>query len=96
MNRRLPLGFRNILLTGTEYIIIGVLLGAMGLDIIDSQTRGQLQPFILFGLSCIGFLYGLQFELKQLRTLPRFYLSISAIQACITAAVVSIGIYMIF
>ena len=65
LERRLPLGFRNILLTGSEYIFIGMLIGGMGLNILDIPTMEMLQPFLIFGLSWIGFLYGVQ--LRQSR-----------------------------
>ena len=64
LDRRLPLGFRNILFTGTEYIFIGILMGGMGLNILDGLTLNKLQPFLVFGLSWIGFLYGVQFEFR--------------------------------
>jgi len=84
LNRKLPLGFRNIIFTGTEYIFIGVFLGKMGLNMIDPETLTSLEPFLFFGLSWIGFLFGLQFDFKSLRNLPRLFFSISAIQAFLT------------
>ena len=76
LNRRLPLGIRNILLTGTEYIFLGIILGRTGLNVLDPETLTKLEPFLLFGLCWIGFLFGLQFEAFQLKKLPRFYFSI--------------------
>lgn len=84
LNRKLPLGFRNIIFTGTEYIFMGVLLGKMGLNLIDPKILTSLEPFLFFGLSWIGFLFGLQFDFKSLKNLPRFFFSISAIQALVT------------
>ncbi|MBU2645403.1 cation:proton antiporter [bacterium] len=81
LDRRLPLGFRHILFTGAEYIFIGILLGSMGLNVLDEMTLKDLQPFLIFGLSWIGFLYGVQFEVRFLRKLPRYFFSITAIQA---------------
>jgi hypothetical protein len=96
LNRRIPMGFRNIFLTGTEYILIGVLLGGMGLNILDQEALIKLEPFLLFGLCWVGFLFGLQFEVRQLRNLPRFYFSITAIQAFITFSIVTVFIYLAF
>jgi len=89
MNRRLPLGFRSILLTGTEYIFIGLALGGSGLDLLDGETRHQLWPFLIFGLAWIGFLFGLQFEFRQLKKIPHRFLRLSAFQSAMTFAVVS-------
>ncbi|MGD9201474.1 MAG: cation:proton antiporter [Chitinispirillia bacterium] len=86
--RRLPLGFRHILLVGTEYIFIGVIFGQMGFNFIDDQAVKLLEPVLLFGLGWIGFLFGLQFDIKQLKALPRYYFTITAIQAFITFTIV--------
>jgi hypothetical protein len=96
VNRRLSLGFRNILLTGTEYILIGVALGGMGIDILDTDALNKLEPFLVFGLCWIGFLFGLQFKVRQLKNLPGFYFSISAIQSFFTFVLVTVSMYLIF
>jgi len=96
LDRRLPLGFRNILFTGAEYIFIGIFLGGMGLNILDNRTLSELQPFLIFGLSWIGFLYGVQFEFRFLRKLPRFYFSITAVHGVITFLLVTSFIFLVF
>jgi len=88
-SRRLNMGLKNIIFTGTEYIFLGVFLGSDGLNLLDSETLKKLEPFLLFGLSWIGFLFGLQFEVKRLKALPRRYFSITAIQSSIVFALVS-------
>jgi hypothetical protein len=93
--RRLPIGFRLILLTGTEYIFIGVLLGKMGLNVLDAHSLSQLEPVLLFGLGWIGFLFGVQFEFRELKNLPKFYFSITAIQAIITFFAVFIPMFFL-
>jgi len=45
LNRKLPLGFRSIIFTGSEYIFIGVLLGGMGLNLVDAKSLKNLEPF---------------------------------------------------
>ncbi|MBF0279134.1 MAG: cation:proton antiporter [SAR324 cluster bacterium] len=92
-NRQLPMGFRNILLTGIEYLFLGVVLGKMGLNVIDSESLDLLQPFLLFGLSWIGFLFGLQFEFRLIKNLPRFYFSITAVKSVLTFLTVAIPLY---
>lgn len=90
LKRRLPIGFENILFTGIEYIFIGAILGTSGLNIIDLESIKLLEPFLLFGLCWIGFLFGLQFEIRLLKSLPRFYFSITVIQALITCTIVTV------
>jgi Kef-type K+ transport system membrane component KefB len=92
-NRRLSLGFKNIMLTGTEYIIIGALLGIMGLGILDSGSQTMLEPFLVVGLCWIGFLFGLQFDWRQLKNLARNYFYISAMQALVTFIFIGIAMF---
>ncbi|MFH1759716.1 MAG: hypothetical protein ABIA63_01320 [bacterium] len=94
VKRRLPMGIHFLLLSGTGYIFLGAALGRMGLNFLDPETLGQFESFILFGLAWIGFLFGLQFEIKQLRNLPRYYFSITVIQAIITFCVVFIPVFL--
>jgi hypothetical protein len=96
LDRRLSMGFRSILLTGTEYIFIGVLLGGMGFDILDDKALDQMEPFLVFGLCWIGFLFGLQFKVQQIKKLPGFYFTISAGQALITFLFISVSMYFAF
>lgn len=96
LDRRLSMGFRSILLTGTEYIFIGVLLGGMGLDILDDKALEQMEPFLVFGLCWIGFLFGLQFKVQQIKKLPGFYFTISAGQALVTFLFISVSMYFAF
>ncbi len=92
--RRKPL-FRKIILTGIEYIFLGMVLGRMGLDLLDSEMLKQLQPVLLFALCWIGFLFGLQFETRQLRTLPQHYFSIAAIQSVFTFVAVALPLFFL-
>ena len=96
LNRKLPLGFRNIIFTGIEYIFIGVLLGRMGLNLIDAKSLHNVEPFLIFALSWIGFLFGLQFKFSTIKNLPGFFFSVSAIQAAFTFAITTAAIYISF
>ncbi|MCP5050270.1 MAG: hypothetical protein GY940_24095 [bacterium] len=96
-NRRFALGFRNILFTGTEYIIVGALLGGMGLDLLDEEALTKLEPFLVFGLCWVGFLFGLQFDIRQLKNLMGHrYFSISAVQSLVTFLFVAASMYFLF
>lgn len=94
-NRRIPLGFRNVLLTGTEYIFIGVLLGRSGFDVLDAATLEALEPALLFALGWIGFLVGLQFNFKEMRKLPHSYLSITAVESFVTFLLVAAAAFWV-
>lgn len=96
LRRKLPKGFRNIILTGTEYIFIGILLGQMGLEFLDVDAIAQLSPFLVFGLCWIGFLFGLQFELRNIKKIPRTIVSISVFQGVFTFILVSLSMVAVF
>jgi len=72
------------------------MLGGMGLNILDTDALNKLEPFLVFGLCWIGFLFGLQFKVRQLKKLPGIYFSISATQAFITFVLVAVSTYLIF
>jgi Kef-type K+ transport system membrane component KefB len=94
--KKIPMGPRNILLTGTEFIFIGFLLGPSVLDIIDASTMRNLHPFLSFGLGWIGFLFGLQFDLGKTRNLPKGYFAFTMIQALMTLVIVHACFFAIF
>jgi hypothetical protein len=87
-DRHVPLGARLIFLTGTEFIIVGLLLGEQYIDLIDARTLAAIEPFTALCLGWVGLMFGLQFEGRRLRSLPQSFLSISVVQACITMLVV--------
>ena len=89
LNRRLPLGFRSILLTGTEYIFIGLLLGEAGMGILDKATLQLHDPFLILGLTWIGFMFGLQFERRQLKKILTHIFFIAFTQSLITYILVT-------
>lgn len=68
----------------------------MGLNLINAQSLNNFEPFLIFGLSCIGFLFGLQFKFATIKNLPGFFFSVSAIQAAFTFAITSVAIYISF
>ncbi len=86
--RRVPLGARLIFMTGTEFVVVGMLLGDTYLGILDERTLAGLEPFVMVCLCWVGLLFGLQFERRTLGTLPRNFFSISMSQAMITFVVV--------
>ena len=53
VTRRLPFGGRMVF-TGSEFIIIGLLLGSGYLNLIDERALGRLQPFVCVTLGCLG------------------------------------------
>jgi len=95
LNRKSFMGVRNIILTGVEYIFVGIILGHLGLNLLDSDTLLSLEPFIVFGLGWVGFMMGLQLRVQNLRKLPRHYLSITTLSTIATFILMSAGMYFV-
>jgi Kef-type K+ transport system membrane component KefB len=70
---RLPAGLRLLFVTGTEYIIVGALLGPAGFGVLDDTTLAGLSPFAAVGLGFVGLHFGMQLEASVLRWIPLFY-----------------------
>jgi len=87
--RHVPLGARLVFVTGTEYLLVGLLLGDGYLGILDRGSLEALQPLVHVALGWVGLLFGLQFEVRKLRTLPVGFFRVSMIQAAV--AMVFVG-----
>jgi len=74
----------HMLFTGSEFIVIGLLLGSDFLNVIDETTLDRLRPFVCVALGWVGFLFGLQFDRRTLQRLPHGFLAISVSVAVIT------------
>jgi hypothetical protein len=84
---RLPLAARQVYLTGTEYILIGVCLGGLLLGLLDDQTLRGLAPLLYLALGWIGLMYGSQLELRRVLYFPRQYLLVALVQGVVTLGV---------
>ena len=93
---RLPLGIRNLFLTGIEYLLVGLLLGGAALDLLDAPTLDGLYPFMGMGLSWIGMLFGVQWELRRLTHIPPRVYGIALAQSLITIFVVAVPFFLLF
>ncbi|MCY3766332.1 MAG: hypothetical protein OXH06_13025 [Gemmatimonadetes bacterium] len=93
---RLPLGVRNLFLTGIEYLLVGFLLGGAVLDLLDATTLDGLYPFMGMGLSWIGMLFGVQWEFRRLSHIPGRVFGVALVQSLITLVVVAVPFLLLF
>lgn len=93
---RLPLGVRNLFLTGIEYLLVGFLLGGAVLDLLDAATLDGLYPFVGMGLSWIGMLFGVQWEFRRLSHIPGRVFGVAFVQSLITIVVVAVPFLLLF
>ena len=62
---------RFLLITGVEYILLGVLLGPAVVPEINVLADLQgLSPIIAFAAGWVGFLYGMELDLKSIMSVP--------------------------
>ena len=93
---RLPLGVRNLFLTGIEYLLVGFLLGGAVLDLLDTATLNGLYPFVGMGLSWIGMLFGVQWEFRRLSHIPGRVFGVALVQSLTTIVVVAVPFLLLF
>jgi len=95
---RLPfIGDVNIFfLTGTEFLIVGVLLGPVFTGMITTEVILGMYPFVGLGLGWLGMLYGLQFHYDRLIRIPKEYIAGAFMQSAITFIVIFSGTLLFF
>jgi len=89
---RLPLFARRFYLTGTEFLLLGLLLGPQFLDILDVETQKGLAPWTALLLGWIGLLFGFQFEIKKLRRFPLELFLAASLEGLVTLILVFAGV----
>jgi hypothetical protein len=83
-------------LTGTEFLLVGYLLGDSFLGILDALTLERARPFLILGLGWIGLIAGIQLEWKALRVFGGgSYLRI-VLYGGTVLLLVSVGLYALF
>ena len=92
---RLPLAARHIYLTGAEYILVGLCLGASLLDLLDAATLRGLSPVLNIALGWIGLMFGAQLDLRQMVRFPAQYMQVALVQGVVTLAVCFVAFTLI-
>jgi Kef-type K+ transport system membrane component KefB len=96
LKRRLPIGFRALLYTYGEFILLGYLLGGGGLNLLSREFLTQLRPFMALGVGMVGLFYGLQFDWRTIkRVSPRLF-ALAVLQALLTFAIVFAAFALLF
>ena len=92
----LPAGVRMLLVTRSDFLLIGALLGPFFLGVVDTTTIEILRPFSSLALGFIGLHYGLQLDAQRLRKVPPFYKLGPWVQAAGGAVAVGIPAWFFF
>jgi hypothetical protein len=91
---RIP-GVRHLLLTGTEFVLVGLILGTHGIGVLDEPTLTGLAPGFGLGLAWIGLLFGIQWDVRRLPPATRAIIPAALGQAVLTGAFVAIGTHFL-
>ncbi len=93
---KLPIFARKLYLTGIEFLFLGLLLGPLFLNILDTETMNNLKPLYALLLGWIGLVIGFQFEIAKIRRFPFYFLLAAVLEGLLTSVIVFLGIYIIF
>lgn len=93
---KLPLFARKLYLTGTEFLVLGLFMGPMFLNILDAETMDSLKPLYALLLGWIGLVVGFQFEVAKIRRFPSFFFLAAVSEGSLTAVFVFMGMFLIF
>ncbi len=94
--RRFSVRLQPFFISGIEFIILGICLGPHIFGLVTDQRLEVLRPLISILTGWIGLVFGLQFNFRALRVLPRSNYIISIIQAIFTLIFVCILFLLVF
>lgn len=77
------------IVSGAEYLLLGLLLGPQVLGVLSPGAMGGFAPFLTLALGWIGVVVGAQFHLPELIRIPRAHFRIAFTEALLTLAAVS-------
>ena len=75
------LGRRFLIVSGAEYLLLGILLGPEVSGILNPSVVSQFAPFMTLALGWIGALIGAQFRLAELMRIPGVFYRVALIEA---------------
>jgi len=81
---KLSLGTQSFFGAGTEFLLIGLILGPAVTQVLTDQVLVQLSPVLSLGLGWIGLLVGLQFDRREVVRIPAAVWKLGAVISLIT------------
>lgn len=82
------LGFRSLFFSGTEFVLVGFLIGPVGIGLLTPKMIDSLEPLLHLALGWAGLMFGLQFNRRSMRLYRRRRWALGFAQALITSAIV--------
>jgi len=89
------LGFRYLFFSGTEFLLLGYMIGPRGLGLIPASIVESLDPLLHLGLGWAGLMFGLQFNLRTVLLYRRRRWILGFTQALVTSVVAGGGAWLL-
>jgi Kef-type K+ transport system membrane component KefB len=89
------LGFRYLFFSGTEFLLLGYVIGPRGLGLIPAAIAESLDPVLHLGLGWAGLMFGLQFNFRTVLLYRRRRWVLGFAQALVTSMVVAAGAWLL-
>lgn len=89
------LGFRYLFFSGTEFLLLGYMIGPRGLGLIPTAIAESLDPLLHLALGWAGLMFGLQFNYRAVRLYRRRRWVLGFSQALVTSVIVAAGTWLI-
>lgn len=82
---------RLLIVSGAEYLVLGVLLGPQVTGLFSPAALDAFQPFVVLGIGWMGIATGMPLRLTQLVRIPSVTYRLSLVESLVTLALVSAG-----
>lgn len=89
------LGFRYLFFSGTEFVLLGYMIGPRGLGLIPAPIAESLDPLLHLALGWAGLMFGLQFNHRSVLLYRRRRWILAFWQALVTSLVVAAGAWVL-
>lgn len=86
------LGRRFLIVSGAEYLLLGILVGPEVAGILTASVVGQFAPFMTLALGWIGALIGAQFRIAELIRIPAVYYRVAFTEAVASLVVTAVAV----
>ena len=88
------LGFRFLFFSGTEFLLVGYLIGPRGFGLVPASMVASLDPLVHLCLGWAGLMFGLQFRYRTVRLYRRRRWGLGFLQALVTSLVVGLAVWV--
>lgn len=83
---------RMLIVSGAEYLVLGVLLGPLASGLFPETTADAFTPVVVLGIGWIGLTLGMSFRLQQLVRIPGVKYRLALVQSLVTLGTVATAV----